>query len=111
MKINTILRTACGAAFLASAAVSTSAMATAHLESPAAAIQISSYGLPSPVLFYTGSVCSNQHLNLDDSASVDVQKLLWSVVLSAKSTGSKLSFDYDYNGDACIIRSFSVMGS
>jgi len=111
MNKNTILKTACGAAILGSAAVSISAMATAHLESPAAAIQISSYGLVSPVLFYTGSVCSNQHLNLDDSASVDAQKLLWAVVLAAKSTGGKLSFDYDYNGDVCIIRSFSVTGS
>ncbi|MEZ2417942.1 hypothetical protein [Luteibacter sp. RCC_6_2] len=87
---------------------STSVMATAHTEVSASAIQIQSYGNVGPVLFYTGSVCSNQHLNLDPIADVDTQKLLWAAVLSAKATGSKVGFDYDFNADNCIIRSFSV---
>jgi hypothetical protein len=104
------VRKALRAAFcIAAATASTAALATAHLEVAASAIQIQTYGALSPALFYTGSVCSNQHLNLDDSSSVDLQKVLWASVLSAKSTGGKMSFEYDYSGDACIIRSFSVM--
>jgi hypothetical protein len=99
----------CAALCVVAAGVSTATLATAHLEAPAAAIQIQTYGTVSPVLFYTGSVCSNQHLNLDESSPLDVQKLLWASVLSAKATGGKMSFEYDYNGDACVIRSFSVM--
>jgi hypothetical protein len=87
---------------------SASAMATAHVDVAASAVQINSYGGITPVLFYTGSVCTTGHLTLDPSADVDTQKLLWASVHSAKSTGSKLGFDYDFNADNCIIRSFSV---
>ena len=85
-----------------------SAMATAHLDVAAGAVQINSYGGITPVLFYTGSVCSTGHLTLDPSADVDTQKLLWATVLSAKATGGKLGFDYDFNADNCVIRAFSV---
>jgi len=87
---------------------SAAAMATAHTEVLASAVQIQSYGGITPVLFYTGSVCSNQHLNLDPIADSDTQKLLWAAILSAKATGSKVGFDYDFNADSCVIRSFSV---
>lgn len=107
---NIVIRKALCALFcVVAAGESTSALATTHVEVPASAIQIQTYGTVSPALFYTGSICSNQHLTLDDSSSVDVQKVLWAAVFSAKSTGSKLSFDYDSNGDACVIRSFAVM--
>jgi hypothetical protein len=111
MRTKSIRTLLCSAFCLIAAGVSTSALATATTIVPASSIQVTTYGLVAPVLFYTGSVCSNQHLNLDASASTDVQKLLWAAVLSAKSTGAKLSFDYDFNGDACIIRSFSVMAN
>jgi len=111
MRKTSIRALLCSACCLMAAGASTSALATANVTVPAASVQITTYGLVNPVLFYTGSVCSNQHLNLDDSASADMQKLLWAAVLSAKSTGSKLSFDYDFNGDACVIRSFSVMAN
>lgn len=111
MTKNFVRRSFCAVISVVAAGISTAAFATAHLEVAASAIQIQSYGSVSPVLFYTGSVCSNQHLNLDDSSTADVQKLLWASVLSAKSTGAKISFDYDYNGDACIIRDFAVMPS
>lgn len=109
MSENSVRRALCAAFCVVAASVSTATLATAHLEAPASAIQIQTYGAVNPSLFYTGSVCSNQHLNLDDSAPLDVQKLLWASVLSAKSTGGKMSFEYDYNGDVCVIRSFSVM--
>lgn len=94
---------------IVTAGMSTAALATAHLEVPASAIQVQSYGAVNPALFYTGSTCSTQHLNLDDSAPVDLQKLLWASVLSAKAAGARMSFDYDSSGDVCVIRSFAVM--
>ncbi|KAG9611570.1 hypothetical protein KCV01_g2451, partial [Aureobasidium melanogenum] len=109
MNSTSIRKAFCAAACVITAAASTSALATAHLEVQASAIQIQNNGSTNPSLFYTGSVCSAQHLNLDDNSSVDVQKLLWASVLSAKANGSKMSFDYDYNGDICVIRSFAVM--
>jgi len=87
---------------------SASAMATAHVDVAASAIQVNSYGGVTPVLFYTGSVCSTGHLTLDPSADIDTQKLLWASILSAKATGAKMGFDYDFNADNCVIRAFSV---
>lgn len=46
----------CAAFCVVAAGVSTGALATAHLEVAANAIQIQTYGSVSPVLFYTGSV-------------------------------------------------------
>ena len=99
----------CAAFFMAAAGGSASAMATAHAEAPASAILIQTYGGITATLYYAGSVCSNGHLNLDPSDTQDRQKLLWAAVLSAKSTGGKVNFDYDFNGDDCVIRAFSVM--
>jgi hypothetical protein len=103
-----VRNTICAAACIVAAGASTSAMATAHSDVAASAIQISSYGAVAPVLFYAGSVCSSGHLSLDPASTVDVQKTLWAAVLSAKTMGGRMSFDFDFNGDDCIIRSFSV---
>jgi len=91
------------------AGASMSAMATAHAEVQASAVLIQSYGGVAPTLFYAGSVCTLGHLTLDPNDTQDRQKLLWASVLSAKATGGKVNFDYDYNGDDCVIRAFAVM--
>jgi hypothetical protein len=107
--IKSIRKAAVCASFLLATAISTSAMATAHIEVQASAILLQTYGGTAPTLYYTGSVCSSGHLTLDPSDSADRQKLLWASILSAKAAGLKVNFDYDFNADSCVIRAFAVM--
>lgn len=102
----TVLAWAC---IVACAVVASPAMATFHVEVPAAAIQIQTFGGLAPTLYNTGSVCSAGHLTLDHTIDgVEREKLVWATVLSAKATGARMSFDYDTTGDECWIRYFSV---
>lgn len=86
-----------------------SASATAHLNVAASSIIIQTYSGTTPALWYTGSPCINGGLQMDPSESVDRHKLLWAIVLAAKSYGGTIGIDYDVGaGPICVIRHISA---
>ncbi|PTR33008.1 hypothetical protein C8J98_104219 [Luteibacter sp. OK325] len=97
------------ATIVALGAMSTAAMATAHIDVLASSILPKNDVGGVVTLYYTGSVCSSGHLSMDSSDTPDRVKTLWATVMSAKAAGQSLGFDYDFNGDTCIIRAFTIV--
>jgi hypothetical protein len=57
-------------------------------------------------IYYSGSTCTNGLLNLPASSSADERNRLWSLVMTAKATGSTVGIFYETTSGNCNITSF-----
>jgi hypothetical protein len=78
---------------------------TALIESPAKwRLQAVSGG--GVIVFFASTSCSQGLLGFDSTATSDDKNRFWSLVLTAKSTGSTVGVFYNNSSGSCIITSF-----
>lgn len=72
--------------------------------------RIQDYGGGAVDLWFTGSSCTNGHLQLAPSVPEGTKDRLWSALLTAKVSDRPIGIFYHFTGSDCIIDSFHFDG-